>query len=97
MHRLKRYIVTEIAEVFFAVVVTLTLIMLSFQFVMLLNQAANGKIVGNAIFKLLSLHTINLFVELSPFSFFIACLIGLSKLARATNSDWSVLLLPSSI
>lgn len=81
MHRLKRHIVTEIGEVFLAVVITLILIMLSFQFVMLLNQAANGKIVGAAIFKLLSLHAVNLFVELTPFAFFIACLITLTRLA----------------
>lgn len=81
MHRLKRHIVTEIGEVFFAVIITLILIMLSFQFVMLLNQAANGKIVGAAIFKLLSLHAVNLFVELTPFAFFIACLITLTRLA----------------
>lgn len=81
MLRLKRHIVTEIVEVFFAVIVALILIMVSFQFAKLLGQAASGKIVGSAVYKLVALQTINFFVLLTPFAFFIAVLVGLSKLA----------------
>ncbi len=52
MLRLKRHIVTEITEIFLAVVIALV-----------------------------GLQTINLFVLLTPFAFFIAILIGLTKLA----------------
>lgn len=81
MLRLKRHIVTEITEIFLAVIIALILIMISFQFAKLLSEAASGKIVGGAIYKLVGLQTINLFVLLTPFAFFIAILIGLSKLA----------------
>lgn len=81
MLRLKRHIVTEIAEVFFAVIVALILIMISFQFAKLLSQAAAGKIVGTAIYQLVALQAVNLFVLLTPFAFFIAMLIALSRLA----------------
>ncbi len=81
MLRLKRHIVTEITEIFLAVIIALILIMISFQFAKLLSEAASGKIVGNAIFQLVGLQTINLFVLLTPFAFFIAILIGLTKLA----------------
>lgn len=81
MLRLKRHIVTEITEIFFAVIIALILIMVSFQFAKLLGQAASGKIVGSAVYKLVALQTVNLFVLLTPFAFFIAILIGLSKLA----------------
>lgn len=79
--RLKRYIVTEIVEVFFAVIIALILIMVSFQFAKLLSQAAAGKIVGSAIYQLVALQAVNLFVLLTPFAFFIAMLISLGKLA----------------
>ncbi|MGY0398366.1 MAG: LPS export ABC transporter permease LptF [Ostreibacterium sp.] len=81
MLRLKSHIVTEITEIFFAVVIALILIMVSFQFAKLLSQAASGKIVGSAVYKLVALQTVYLFVLLTPFAFFIAILIGLSKLA----------------
>ncbi|MBS9777659.1 MAG: LPS export ABC transporter permease LptF [Gammaproteobacteria bacterium] len=81
MLRLKRHIVTEITEIFFAVIIALILIMISFQFAKLLSEAASGKIVGSAIYKLVALQTVNLFVLLTPFAFFIATIIGLSKLA----------------
>lgn len=82
MLRLKRHIVTEIVEVFFAVIVALILIMVSFQFAKLLSQAAAGKIVGAAIYQLVALQAVNLFVLLTPFAFFIAMLIALSRLAN---------------
>lgn len=81
MLRLKRHIVTEIVEVFFAVIIALILIMVSFQFAKLLSQAAAGKIVGTAIYQLVALQAVNLFVLLTPFAFFIAMLIALSRLA----------------
>ncbi len=81
MLRLKRHIVTEIIGVFLAVVVALILIITSFQFAKLLAEATAGKIVGDAIYNLLFLKAINLFVLLTPFAFFIAVLISLSKLA----------------
>lgn len=81
MRRLNRHIVTEIIEVFFAVVIALILIMVSFQFAKLLSQAAAGKIVGSAVYKLVALQVVNLFVLLTPFAFFIAMLIALSRLA----------------
>ncbi len=81
MLRLKRHIITEIVEVFFAVIVALILIMVSFQFAKLLSQAAQGKIVGSAIYQLVALQAVNLFVLLTPFAFFIATLIALSRLA----------------
>lgn len=81
MLRLKRHIVTEITEIFLAVIIALILIMISFQFAKLLSEAAAGKIVGSAIYQLVALQTVNLFVLLTPFAFFIAVLIGLSKLA----------------
>lgn len=81
MQRLNRHIVTEIIEVFFAVVVALILIMVSFQFAKLLSQAAAGKIVGTAIYQLVALQAVNLFVLLTPFAFFIAMLITLTKMA----------------
>lgn len=81
MLRLKKHIVTEILEIFLAVIIALILIMVSFQFAKLLSQAAAGKIVGAAIYKLVALQTVRLFVLLTPFAFFIAVLIGLSKLA----------------
>lgn len=82
MLRLKRHIVTEIVEVFFAVIVALILIMVSFQFAKLLSQAASGKIVGSAVYQLVALQAVNLFVLLAPFAFFIAILIALSRLAN---------------
>lgn len=85
MLRLKRHIVTEILEVFFAVIVALMLIMISFQFAKLLGQAAAGKISGVAIYQLVALQAINLFVLLAPFAFFIAVLIGLSRLASSNE------------
>ncbi len=81
MLRLKRHIVTEITEIFLAVIISLILIMISFQFAKLLSEAAAGKIVGNAIFQLVGLQTVNLFVLLTPFAFFVSILIGLTKLA----------------
>lgn len=99
MLRLNRHIITEIIEVFFAVVVALILIMISFQFAKLLSQAAAGKIVGSAIYKLVALQAVNLFVLLTPFAFFIAMLIALSKLASDNEliamksvgySDWNI-------
>lgn len=81
MHRLKKHIITEMMEVFLAVITALILIMVSFQFAKLLGEAASGKIVGAAVFKLVALHSVNLFVLLTPFAFFIAVLISLSKLA----------------
>lgn len=81
MLRLKRHIVTEVIEVFFAVIVALILIMVSFQFAKLLSQAASGKIVGSAVYQLVALQAVNLFVLLTPFAFFIAMLIALSRLA----------------
>lgn len=81
MRRLNRHIVTEIIEVFFAVVIALILIMVSFQFAKLLSQAAAGKIIGSAVYKLVALQAVNLFVLLTPFAFFIAMLIALSRLA----------------
>lgn len=55
--------------------------MVSFQFAKLLGQAASGKIIGSAVYKLVALQSVNLFVLLTPFAFFIAVLIGLTKLA----------------
>ncbi len=81
MKQIKKHIVTEVISVFFAVIAILILIMVSFQFAKLLAMAASGKIVGSAIFKLVALNTISLFVLLTPFAFFIACLITLSKFA----------------
>lgn len=81
MLRLKRHIVTEIAEVFFAVIVALILIMVSFQFAKLLSEVVAGKIIGTAIYQLVALQAVNLFVLLTPFAFFFAMLIALSRLA----------------
>ncbi len=85
MLRLKRHIVTEISGIFLAVVIALILIMISFQFAKLLSEAASGKIVGSAIFKLISLQLVGLFILLSPFAFFIAILITLNKLANTNE------------
>jgi len=80
--RLKKHIVTEIIKVFLAVILALILSMVSFQFARLLAKAVEGKIVGSAIYKLVVLQAIDLFVLLTPFAFFIATLICLNKLAR---------------
>lgn len=82
MLRLKRHIITEIIEVFFAVIIALILIMVSFQFAKLLSQAASGKIAGTAIFQLVALQAVYLFVLLAPFAFFIAMLIAMTRLAN---------------
>lgn len=97
MLRLKRHIVTEILEVFFAVIVALTLIMVSFQFAKLLGMAAAGRISGGAVYQLVVLQGVRLAVLLTPFAFFIATLIALSRLANDNEliamksvgySDW---------
>ncbi len=85
MLRLKRHIVTEIIEVFFAVIVALILIMVSFQLAKLLSQAAQGKITGSAIFQLVALQAVNLFVLLTPFAFFIAMLVALTRLSNTNE------------
>lgn len=58
--------------------------MVSFQFARLLSQAAAGKIVGSAIYQLVGLQVVHLFVLLAPFAFFMATLLALSRLS-STN------------
>ncbi len=81
MLRLKRHIVTEVIENFLAVIIALILIMVSFHFAKLLSQAAEGKIIGSAVYQLVALQTVKFFVLLAPFAFFIAMLMALSRLA----------------
>lgn len=72
MNRLTRHIVAEIIELFFAVLIGIVFIIMSFRFAALLSEAASGKIVGSAIFKLLGLFAVNSSEYLIPFAFFIA-------------------------
>jgi lipopolysaccharide export system permease protein len=79
---LGRYLIREVSQAFFAVLVILVLIYVSDHFVRYLGEAAAGKIAAGMIAKFIALKLATQVALLLPLAFYLAILLGLGRLYR---------------
>lgn len=79
---LRRYLIREISQSFFAILVILVLIYVSDHFVRFLGEAAAGRIAAELIAKFIALKLATQIALLLPLAFYLAILLGFGRLYR---------------
>lgn len=79
---LRRYLIREVSQAFFAILLILVLIYVSDHFVRYLGDAAAGRIAAGLIAKFIALKLATQIALLLPLAFYLAILLGLGRLYR---------------
>jgi lipopolysaccharide export system permease protein len=79
---LRRYLIREVSQAFFAVLLILVLIYVSDHFVRYLREAAAGRIAAEMIAKFIALKLATQIAVLLPLAFYLAILLGFGRLYR---------------
>lgn len=79
---LRRYLIREVSQAFFAILLILILIYVSDHFVRYLGEAAAGRIAAELIAKFIALKVATQVALLLPLAFYLAILLGFGRLYR---------------